>query len=233
MRRLWWLTLIVLAAAAVACGGDDDGGDGSQSRTTGSTATTAESAAASRCKDVSAPKPKADGGQAKPTGQLDPDKTYDVELKTSCGSITIQLDQKTSPQAAASFVSLAKKGFFDGTVFHRIVPGFVIQGGDPTASGTGGPGYSTRDTPARDTAYTRGVVAMAKTEAEAPGTAGSQFYIVTAQDAGLPPDYAVLGKVVKGLGVTTAIGTLGDPNSGGAGTPLRPVVIEKATVTAH
>ena len=155
-----------------------------------------------------------------------------MTLRTSCGAFTIRLDQKTSPKTAASFVALAKKGFFDGTVFHRIVPGFVIQGGDPTASGTGGPGYSTRDKPPADAVYTRGVVAMAKTEAEAPGTAGSQFYVVTAQDAGLPPDYALLGKVVKGLDVTAAIGQLGDPQSGGAGTPLQPVVIEKATVRA-
>ncbi len=78
-------------------------------------------------------------------------------------------------------------------MFHRIVPGFVIQGGDPTQSGNGGPGYSTVDTPAQDTTYTQGVVAMGKTASEASGTAGSQFFVVTAQDAGLPPDYAVVG----------------------------------------
>ena len=106
----------------------------------------------------------------------------------------------------------------------------MIQGGDPTGTGTGGPGYSTRDTPPADTVYTKGVVAMAKTQAEPPGTAGSQFYIVTAPDAGLPPDYAVLGKVVKGQDVVDAIGELGDPASGDAGTPLQPVVIERATL---
>ena len=197
------------------------------------TTSSAGADAASSCKEVEAPKPKPDGGESKPTATLDPAKTYEVTLRTNCGAFTVRLDQKTSPQAAASFFALARKGFFDGTVFHRIVPDFVIQGGDPTASGTGGPGYSTRDRPPSDTVYGRGAVAMAKTEAEASGTAGSQFYVVTAQDAGLPPDYAVLGNVVKGLDVTAAIGQLGDPQSGGAGTPLRPVVIEKATVSTR
>src|SRR5689334_14684427 len=110
---------------------------------------------------------------------LDPDKTYDVELKTNKGAFTITLDQKQSPNATASFVALAEKGFFDGTKFHRIVPGFVIQGGDPTGTGTGGPGYSTVDTPPQDAQYTKGVVAMAKTAADPAGTAGSQFFVVT------------------------------------------------------
>ena len=90
-------------------------------------------------------------------------------------------------------VSLARAGFFKKTIFHRIVPDFVIQGGDPTGKGTGGPGYKTVDKPPPGTKYTRGVVAMAKTQQEKPGTAGSQFYVVTGADAGLPPDYAVIG----------------------------------------
>ena len=131
------------------------------------------------------PATRASGGQTKPKEPLDPSKTYTVELQTSCGSFTIRLDQKTSPQATASFASLAGSGFFDDTIFHRIVPGFVIQGGDPTASGTGGPGYSTRDRVPRNAAYTPGVVAMAKAGNEPPGTAGSQFFVVTAAGAGL------------------------------------------------
>ena len=102
-------------------------------------------------------------------------------MKTSCGSFTIQLDQKTSPNAAASFAALARSGFFDDTIFHRIVPGFVIQGGDPTAGGSGGPGYSTTDDVPADAAYVPGVVAMAKAGNEPPGTAGSQFFVVTAR----------------------------------------------------
>ena len=111
----------------------------------------------------------------------------------------------------AVLAALARKRFFDGTRFHRIVPGFVIQGGDPTASGTGGPGYSTVDAPPSSTKYTLGLVAMAKTGAEAAGTSGSQFFVVTAPDAGLPPDYALLGKVTRGLDVVERIGRLRDP----------------------
>ena len=137
----------------------------------------------------------------------------DAVVKTSEGTFTIRLDAKDSPHTVASFESLARKGFFDGTIFHRIVPGFVIQGGDPTGTGTGGPGYTTTDAPPADTQYTKGVVAMAKTQAEAPGTAGSQFFVVTAQNAQLPPDYALLGKVVSGLDVVDKIGKLGNPTT--------------------
>ncbi len=227
------LALCVLALLLAACGDDDSGSDGG-SGSGGATADT-ESAAKPKaeeptegagCKKVAAPKPKPDGGAKKPDMKLDPAKTWQVDMTTSCGEITIELDPKTSPNTSASFVSLARSGFYDGTTFHRIVPGFVIQGGDPTGTGTGGPGYSVVDTPPSDAAYTEGVVAMAKTGAEAPGTSGSQFYIVTASDAGLPPDYALLGKVTDGLDVVLAISELGDAASGESGTPLRPVVIE-------
>jgi len=222
-RRLTPLLLLAVVGLA-ACGGDDDG-DSDKPQ-----ATAKAEQPAGGCQAAEQPNPKPDGGAKRPTAALDPSATYDVVLKTSCGDITIRLDQKTSPKTAASFAGLAKAGFFNGTVFHRIVPGFVIQGGDPTATGTGGPGYSTRDVPPRDATYTKGVVAMAKTQTEPPGTAGSQFYIVTAADAGLRPEYAVLGKVVKGQDAVDAIGELGDPASGEAGTPLQPVVIERATV---
>jgi peptidyl-prolyl cis-trans isomerase B (cyclophilin B) len=217
-----------------ACGGDDDdgGGDGQDggepaAQAEGEGQATREEQA---CKEVPQPEPRPDGGAKKPSGRLAPGKTYRAVLETSCGDITIRLDQKTSPRTAASFASLVRQGFYDGTFFHRIVPGFVIQGGDPTGQGSGGPGYSVRDKPPADTVYTQGVVAMAKTEVEPPGTAGSQFYIVTAPDAGLPPDYAVLGEVVEGLDVALAIDQLGDPASGGAGTPLQTVVLEKASI---
>lgn len=227
------LALLLVSALTVAgCGGGGDKKVQDTSTADSSAAQTAPKASVGGCNRVSAPKAKPDGGQKKPTSKLAPGKTYDVKLTTNCGAFTIRLDQKLAPATAASFASLARKGFFDGTVFHRIVPGFVIQGGDPTGSGQGGPGYSTTDKPAPDTAYTRGVVAMAKTGAEPPGTAGSQFYVVTGADAGLPPDYAVLGKVTKGLGAAERIGKLGDPQSGDTGTPLQPVVIEKATVSA-
>jgi peptidyl-prolyl cis-trans isomerase B (cyclophilin B) len=240
VRGLLTALLCALSLAAVACGDDDDnsGSNGSG----GAAAPTAqqpapeeqqqtESAQAGGCRDVQQPEPRAEGGAKKPTGRLEPGKTYVVTLATSCGDIAIRLDQKTSPKTAASFANLARTGFYDGTVFHRIVPGFVIQGGDPTGSGSGGPGYTTRDVPPRTATYLKGTVAMAKSPVEPPGTAGSQFYIVTAPDAALPPEYALLGKVVKGQRVVDEIGQLGDPASGGAGTPLQTVVIEKAKVS--
>jgi cyclophilin family peptidyl-prolyl cis-trans isomerase len=111
-------------------------------------------------------------------------------------------------------------------VFHRIVPGFVIQGGDPTATGTGGPGYTTVDKPPAGAHYTRGVVAMAKAGNEPRGAAGSQFYVVTGADAGLPPDYAIVGRVSKGLAVVEKIGRLGDAGE----QPTEPVVISAVRV---
>ncbi len=151
---------------------------------------------------------------------------YAVTLLTNCGSFTIAIDQAESPHAAASFVSSSRRGFLSQTIFHRIAPGFVIQGGDPTGSGGGGPGFTTVDTPPANAAYTHGVVAMAKTAAQAPGTAESQFFVVTEPDAGLPPDYAIIGKVTSGLDVVDRIGKLGNA----AQQPTMVVEIEQAEV---
>jgi peptidyl-prolyl cis-trans isomerase B (cyclophilin B) len=224
-RRL--LPLLCLLTLTVAACGDDDSGEPAAAKTT---AEKAQKSSNGGCPDVKQPAAREDGGASRPTEQLDSKARYDLILDTSCGRIDIRIDQRTSPKTAASVVALARDGFYDKTVFHRIVPGFVIQGGDPTGSGMGGPGYSVKDTPPADTTYLQGTVAMAKTQTEPRGTSGSQFYIVTGADAGLPPDYAVLGKVVSGKDVVQKIGRLGDPASGGAGTPLKPVVIEKATV---
>jgi cyclophilin family peptidyl-prolyl cis-trans isomerase len=207
----------VLALALAACG------SGSK-HASGTTTTDANG-----CIPVSAPAAGA-RHETKPTARLSPSKTYDVTFKTNCGSFTIRLATKTSPATTASFASLTGKGFFDHTIFHRIVPGFVIQGGDPTATGTGGPGYTTIDPPPPSTRYTLGVAAMAKSASDPAGASGSQFFVVTAPDAGLPPEYAVLGKVVRGLPVVQKIGKLGDPASGGEGTPTETVEIEKATL---
>jgi peptidyl-prolyl cis-trans isomerase B (cyclophilin B) len=231
LRRLSVL-LCAVALVAAGCGDDDDSGSATPEKKPAATAP-AEEQQQGQCKDVDQPPPREDGGQTRPKRPLDASKTYEVELQTSCGSFTIRLAQRISPNAAASFASLARGGFFDDTIFHRIVPGFVIQGGDPTASGTGGPGYSTRDRVPQSASYGVGVVAMAKAGNEPAGTAGSQFFVVTGAGAGLTPDYALLGKVTKGMKVVQAIGQLGDPASGGAGTPLQSVVIEKAAVREH
>lgn len=158
--------------------------------------------------------------------ELEADKTYRLVMNTNQGSFTIELDTEAGPCASASMVALAKKGYFDGTRFHRIVPGFVIQGGDPTASGTGSPGYETVDTPPEDAKYTKGVVAMAKGLQEPAGTAGSQFFVVTAEDSGLTPEYAILGKIVEGLDVVEKIGRLGGPDE----RPTERVEIESVKV---
>jgi peptidyl-prolyl cis-trans isomerase B (cyclophilin B) len=231
LRRLSVL-LCAVALVAAGCGDDDDSGSATPEKKPAATGP-AEEQQQGECKDVDQPPPREDGGQTRPKRPLDASKTYEVELQTSCGSFTIRLAQRISPNAAASFASLARGGFFDDTIFHRIVPGFVIQGGDPTASGTGGPGYSTRDRVPQSASYDVGVVAMAKAGNEPAGTAGSQFFVVTGAGAGLTPDYALLGKVTKGMKVVQAIGQLGDPASGGAGTPLQSVVIEKAAVREH
>ena len=163
-----------------------------------------------------------------PHKQVTPGQRVTATVDTSCGRFEIALDSSHSPKTVSSFVYLARKGVYDNTIFHRIVPGFVIQGGDPTGTGQGGPGYSTVDKPPAAARYTRGVVAMAKTQDEAPGTAGSQFFVVTGTDAGLPPDYAVVGRVVAGLDVVERIGQLGDSSTE---RPTQPVVISRVSVS--
>jgi peptidyl-prolyl cis-trans isomerase B (cyclophilin B) len=211
--------LLLAVVALAGCGGKQ-----SSTPTVGTTnaTTTVDSQG---CHPIKTPYP-ATRHAPKPTKPLDPTKVYDVTIETNCGSFTITLDVKDSPHTAASFASLVRRRYFVGTIFHRIVPGFVIQGGDPTGTGGGGPGYSTVDTPPASTKYTVGVVAMAKTQTEAPGTAGSQFFVVTAADAQLTPDYAIIGKVTSGLDVVDRIGKLGDENE----QPTEVVEIEQATI---
>ena len=193
------LALLALCTALLAACGDDD----EDSTTT--------SASAGECAEVEAPAPK-DEKFRRPEPVLKRGEPAIATIETSCGSFVIELDTKGSPKTANSFAFLAEKGFYDGTIFHRIAPGFVIQGGDPQGTGTGGPGYSVTEPPPQDTTYARGLVAMAKTAVEPPGTSGSQFFVVTAPaDAGLPPDYAVLGQVTEGMDVVETISRLGDP----------------------
>jgi peptidyl-prolyl cis-trans isomerase B (cyclophilin B) len=198
-----WLVVALAVLALVGCGGGDDDSDSA------STTTATGSATAGGCDEVDPPEPKAEGGGEKET-ELPSGKKPELVVETNCGNFTIKLDEAASPKTVASVAGLAEQGFYDDTTFHRIIPGFVIQGGDPAAPGTGGPGYATVDTPAETTKYTKGVVAMAKTPTEAPGTSGSQFFVVTGPDAGLPPEYAVIGKVTEGLDVVDKIGKLGD-----------------------
>lgn len=235
MRRLILLLPLIAALGLGACGSGGEPASSKEAEETTSTqsGTTTETPVDGECTEVEAPAAKEDGGQREPRRPLARGRGYAAVVKTSCGSFTIGLDPETSPNAVASFVALARADFFDDTVFHRIVPDFVIQGGDPTGAdpavaGSGGPGYSTRDRPASDTTYTKGVVAMAKTEAEPAGTAGSQFYVVTGADAMLPADYAVIGEVTDGIEVVDAIGLLGDAQQ----QPTQVVAIEDVAIRA-
>jgi peptidyl-prolyl cis-trans isomerase B (cyclophilin B) len=224
--RLLCLFLVVTVSGFLAGCGSDDEGDAGGAATTATETTAAETTVNGECREVEAPDPKADGGEQAPEAELAADKTYALVVETNCGSFTIELDQKTAPKTAASLVSLAESGFYDNTTFHRVVPGFVIQGGDPTGTGGGGPGYKTVDVPPGGAAYTKGVVAMAKGQVEAPGTSGSQFFVVTGPDIGLPAEYAIVGKVTEGMVTVDAIDALG----AGDGPPSMPVVMERVTV---
>src|SRR4051794_19837156 len=227
------IVLVLPLAAIVGCGGGSatssiPSGGGKAGSSTTATPSTTTAAAPAGCTAVKEPKPKADGGYKKPSTKLDGSKTWTATVKTNCGTFAFQLDVKHAPNASASIAYLAGKKFFDGTVFHRIVPGFVIQGGDPTGTGSGGPGYSTVDKPPASASYKKGVVAMAKTGDEPPGTAGSQFFVVTGADAGLPADYAIAGKVTTGLDVVERIGKLGDQSE----QPTATVEIESLRVSS-
>lgn len=225
------ILVLALGLLVAGCGGSSDDSSGGSTDTTtevaDTTVTTPTATSPGGCTDVDIPPPRADGGAKAPKERLDPEKTYNLAVKTNCGSFTITLDLAKAPATTASLVSLAKSGFYDAMIFHRIIPGFVIQGGDPTQSGSGGAGYQTVDPPPSDASYTEGVVAMAKTSAEPAGTSSSQFFVVSGGDAAtLPPDYAIVGNVTSGIGVVERIGELGDPS----GQPTRPVVIESVTV---
>jgi peptidyl-prolyl cis-trans isomerase B (cyclophilin B) len=226
LRRLLPICL-VLAVAVAGCG--NSGGGKSSSSTTPAATTTQASTTPGGCRKVSPPPPRRPGHHSKPTRTLARTKHWSLVVETNCGNFTIVLDPVQSPHATASLVELARTGYFDRTVFHRIVPGFVIQGGDPTATGTGGPGYTTVDRPPGNARYTRGVVAMAKAQNEPRGAAGSQFYVVTGQDSGLRPEYAIVGRVSKGLAVVERIGRLGDASE----QPTEPVVIAHVRVVTR
>ena len=230
MRRPVVMLLSACVLALAACGDDEEnvsrGGDDAAT-TTATTQTKAQGEGeAAACKDAKAPKAR-EGKRKKPTTKLERGKTYTAVIETNCGTVEIQLAASRAPKTVASFVALARSKYFDGLGFHRIVPGFVVQGGDPSGDGSGGPGYSVVEAPPGDLKYTDGVVAMAKTELDEPGTSGSQFFIVTAPDAGLPPDYALLGRVTKGQAAVKAMEQVpAEPD----GRPTKPVVMNKVTI---
>ena len=162
-----------------------------------------------------------------PESQIDQNKTYQAVLTTTAGEIIIDLNVKQTPITANNFVYLAKKGFYNNTIFHRVIEGFMIQGGDPQGTGSGGPGYRFDDEPFEGE-YTRGTVAMANS---GPNTNGSQFFIMH-QDYALPKDYVIFGQVISGLEVVdkiaTAQVTMG--SDGAASKPVEPVTIQDVRI---
>jgi cyclophilin family peptidyl-prolyl cis-trans isomerase len=259
MRRANVLIIILLASLALlllACGKDDPtfgagAGTSPKAPPTGTATapetTTATTTAPTKTGPAPAPRTADDGCSAVPPPQpaanptrrrskqrLNAKRVWLATIKTNCGTIRLRLAVGRAPKTSASFAGLARNGFFDGLTFHRIAkPGgndFVIQGGDPLGTGNGGPGYSVVEAPPKNTRYTRYVAAMAKTQTEAPGTSGSQFFIVTAADAGLPPDYAVLGEVIGDRSAVKRIAAV--PTDPQTEAPIDPVVISAVRISS-
>jgi cyclophilin family peptidyl-prolyl cis-trans isomerase len=178
------------------------------------------------------PWPAADGSSpqrrkfdAEPSMGIDPNKRYTADMVTSKGTMRIALDPLAAPRAVNSFVFLARYHYFEGVVFHRVIPGFVLQGGDPTGTGTGGPGYRFADELPAPGRYELGSLAMANA---GPDTNGSQFFVISGPDGmGLAPKYSLFGKVVAGLDVVAAIDAVGTSS----GKPKEQVTIESVTIT--
>ncbi len=205
------LALLVLGIGAMLLLGDDGG----------STATSSVPG----CDEADSPEPK-DVSYEAPQQTVERGEKLTAVVETSCGDFEIALDTERAPKTVNSFVFLADEGFYDGLDFNRVVSGFLIQGGDPLGDGSGGPGYSVIEEPPAGIAYKRGVVAMAKELTDPPGYSGSQFFVATSAETGLPPDYALLGKVSKGYGAVARINELGDPEE----KPAQTVLIEKLTI---
>jgi len=222
MRRLLATTAIAaiaLAPALAGCGSSDSGATSAAASTAASPSTPAKTVA-----DATAAKVKS--WSSAPPMTINTNATYTADLATSKGDITIALDPKKAPNTVNNFVFLAKHGFYDGLTFHRVIPGFVIQGGDPQGTGSGGPGYQFADELPQAGDYKVGSVAMANA---GPNTNGSQFFIITGSDgAALPPAYSLFGTVATGQAVANAISKTAPA---GSEAPDPPVVITKVTIT--
>lgn len=165
---------------------------------------------------------------APPEMEISPEKKYTAVFDTTAGSIVIELNAKETPKTVNNFVHLARKGFYNNTIFHRVIKGFMIQGGDPKGTGSGGPGYRIEDEPFTGE-YVRGTIAMANTGA--PNSAGSQFFIMH-QDFDLPKSYVIFGKVKDGMGVVDTIATAETVEDGRENSkPKNPVTVKTVTIT--
>jgi cyclophilin family peptidyl-prolyl cis-trans isomerase len=220
---------LVACAVLAGCGG----GGGGPPKPSSAPSATRPATTAQGCRRIPPPARKPTPKLSAPRGRLDPARTWTATVRTSCGTFAIRLDVRHSPRTTASFAALARRGFYDGLTFHRIVPGFVIQGGDPRGDGLGGPGYTVVEPPPAALHYVRDIVAMAKKQTEPPGASGSQVFVVTAEDAttsaGLTPEYALLGGVSRGRDVVARIGDV--PAAPATGKPRDPVVIRRVTIS--
>jgi cyclophilin family peptidyl-prolyl cis-trans isomerase len=214
-----------LALLLAACGGSDKPKAAQSTPTATSTAALDEN----HCTPAQNPGEQKRPKLEKPTETLDASHTYVATVDTNCGAFEITLDAKRAPKTGGSFKFLADQGFYDGLLIHRIVPGFVFQGGDPLGTGNGGPGYQVVEVPPKTLKYVKYVVAMAKAANDPVGASGSQFFVVTGKDGEqLTPDYALLGKVTSGQDVADKIGAIiTDPRSD---FPDAPVLIKSINV---
>lgn len=165
------------------------------------------------------------------TTQIMKNFSHTITIETNKGTIVFETYDADAPATAKNFVDLVNKGFYNGVIFHRVIPGFMIQGGDPTGTGAGGPGYKFADelnpsTESYKKGYARGTVAMANS---GPNTNGSQFFIMHA-DYGLPHNYTIFGRVIKGLEVVDAIA---DAARNGSDKPLSNITMNKVTVVEN
>jgi cyclophilin family peptidyl-prolyl cis-trans isomerase len=230
-RSLTFLVALVLSAS-VFVAGCSTGGGGSVKPSVdsfGSASTSAAPVSAAPASGAPSTAPVGSGSASgscptSPPAAMAAGQKRVVTIETAKGKIEITVEADLGPLAAGNFIALASCGFYNGLVFHRLVPGFVIQGGDPTGTGSGGPGYSFSDDPV-NVPYARGVVAMANSGAN---TNGSQFFIVLA-DAGLDPNYSVFGRVTSGIETVDAIAAM--PNAGApTNAALSPVAMDKVSV---
>ena len=184
---------------------------------------------------MSHPCPNPDGSSPKtqqfddqPPMCIDVTKRYTALMSTSMGDMTIALDGAAAPLTVNNFVFLARYRYYEGVIFHRIIRGFMCQGGDPTGTGRGGPGYRFADELPKPGRYQVGSVAMANA---GPNTNGSQFFLISgAQGVGLPPQYSLFGQVVSGLDVLEAMQSL---PTGAQDRPKDPPVISSIQITEH
>lgn len=224
--------LSALALVVGACGSDDESSSGvTVEPSTADSAVEqpaggADTAASTDCPPIEGTDTQTRQFDAPPPTCLDESASYEAIVTTNKGELTIAIDPASAPVAANNFVFLARNRYFDDTVCHRIIPNFVVQCGDPTATGTGGPGYTIVDEPPAPGQYQIGSIAMAKTPQ--PDSAGSQFFIITGSDgAALPPEYALFGQVTAGLDTTVAaLAAAGSPD----GTPTESIEIQSIRI---